>query len=50
MKITKNLTGSRKHGCKSITITLSKQRIAEARRLAWILGYPENDLGRVIAD
>jgi hypothetical protein len=42
---------SRSHGRREnirITVTVSKYLVADAKGLAWILGYSEDDLGRII--
>ena len=42
--------GSRLHGCETITMTVSKQFVTDAKKRAQILCYSEDDLGRVIAE
>jgi len=42
--------GGRKHGRETITITVPKQHVADAKEIARILGYPGDDLGRVIEE
>jgi hypothetical protein len=39
-----------RHDCETIAITVSKQFVANAKEMARLLGYSEDDLGRVIEE